>query len=98
MLTTKQRAFLRSKANDLKTIGQIGKDGITENVIKQADNDLTSHELIKLGVLESSLLTPKEAAAVLCEALSAQPVQCIGSKLVLYRASEKNPTIVLPKA
>ena len=84
-LTSKQRAQLRSLANSLDTILQIGKDGIGENLIKQADDALEARELIKGRVLENSLLTAREAAEELAVAARCEVVQVIGSKFVLYR-------------
>lgn len=95
MLTGKQRAMLRKEANGIPALYQIGKDGITENVIKQLDDALEARELIKIHILESALLGTREAVDELAEILKAEPVQAIGSKAVLYRASEKNPKIVL---
>ena len=97
MLTSKQRAYLRSLANPLQTIGQIGKDGITESVIQSAGDALAAREIIKLRVLETSLMTAREACEVLCEELGAEPVQCIGTRFVIYKRNEEKPTIVLPK-
>lgn len=85
MLTSKQRALLRSYANGIDTIVQIGKDGITENLIAQVDSALTARELIKGRVLPNSLVSPKEACAFLAEELSAEGVQVVGTKFVLYR-------------
>ncbi len=98
MLTSKQRAFLRAKANGLDAIFQIGKGGITDNLLTQIGETLEARELIKLSVLESSMMTAKEASAAVCEALEADPVQCVGYKFVIYRRSSEKPTIVLPKA
>ena len=95
MLTSKQRAQLRSMAAELDTILQIGKGGITENVIAQASDALRTRELIKGRVLESSLLTAREACDALCEACRAEGVQVIGSKFVMYRRNEKEPKIEL---
>ena len=95
MLTSKQRAQLRSMAAELDTILQIGKGGITENVIAQASDALRSRELIKGRVLETSLLTAREACDALCEACRAEGVQVIGSKFVMYKRSEKDPKIEL---
>lgn len=96
MLTSKDRAFLRGIANTLPTTQQIGKDGVTEAVCRQADEELKAKELIKLRVLESALLTAREASEQLCAAIGAEPVQCIGSKLVLYRPSPDVPDYLLP--
>ena len=97
MITSKQRAYLRSLANGITPVGQIGKDGVTAGVIDSADKALSARELIKLTVLETSLLSAKEASAALCEALSAEGVQCIGNRLVIYRRNDEKPQIVLPK-
>ena len=95
MLTSKQRAQLRSMAAELDTILQIGKGGITENVIAQASDALRSRELIKGRVLEASLLTAREACDALCEACRAEGVKVIGSKFVMYKRNEKDPKIEL---
>lgn len=98
MLTSKQRAYLRAQANGLDTIQQIGKDGVTDGVIHQVREAILVRELVKLRVLDSSLLSAREASEQLCLALDAEPVQCIGSKLVLYKANpKKTGAIQLPK-
>ena len=97
-LTSKQRAQLRGLANDLDTIVHIGKDGVGENLIKQADDALEARELIKGKVLENSPLSPREGAEALAKATRSQVVQVIGTKFVLYRAShrkDKKDKIVL---
>ena len=98
MLTSKQRAFLRAKANGLDAIFQVGKGGITENLLNQIGDALEARELIKLSVLETSMLTAKEASAAICEALGADPVQCVGAKIVIYRPNSEKPVLILPKA
>ena len=97
MINSKQRAQLRSLANGLNPVILIGKDGLTPGLLEEIDNCLTSHELIKIKLLETSLLTPKEAAAEICQALSAEPVQCIGAKLVVYRENPENKQIELAR-
>ena len=89
MITSKQRAGLRGMANTLSPIGQIGKGGITENIIKQLDDALEARELIKVTVLETALMTAREACDICCEELHAEPVQCIGLKFVLYRQARE---------
>lgn len=98
MLNSKQRAYLRSLANPLDTILIIGKNGIDSDVVKQADDALTSRELIKGKVLETSPVSPKEAAEQIASETSSENVQVIGSKFVLYRRNEKEPKIILHKA
>ena len=95
MLTSKQRARLRAMANTLNDTVLIGKEGITDAVLAQAEEVLEKHELIKIKVLETAMMTPREAQGILCEALDAEPVQCIGKKLTLYRRSKENPRIEL---
>ena len=87
MINSRQRAQLRGMANTIDTILQIGKDGITDNVIKQCSDALEAREIIKGRVLENSLLSSREACQALAEACKAEPVQTIGSKFVLYRES-----------
>lgn len=84
-LTSKQRAQLRGIANTLDTIVIIGKDGVTENLVKQANDALEAREIIKCRVLENSLLTAREACEQLSRLTRGEQVQVIGSKFVLYR-------------
>ncbi len=98
MITSKQRAYLRSLSNDLPAIMQVGKGGLTENMLKTFSDALEARELIKLHVLENSGASPREVLDALAEALNAEPVAAIGKKIVLYRASEKKPVIELPRA
>lgn len=95
MITTKQRAFLRGRANTIDTIVTIGKGGITENIIKQTSDALECREIVKGKCLETSLISSREAVQALAEACGAEIVQTIGNKFVLYRPA-KEPKIVLP--
>lgn len=97
MLTSKQRAYLRSLANSIDTIIYIGKGGMSEQILKQSDDALEAREIIKGKCLENCELTPKEASALIAEKTNAEVVQVIGSKFVLYRPKKKDPVIVLPK-
>ena len=96
-LTSKQRAQLRGLAMTEDTIIQIGKGGISENTLTQVNDALKARELIKVRVLENSLLTAREAADALAEACDAETVQTIGSKFVLYKRNAKEPKIALVK-
>ena len=89
MLTSKERAELRAQANTLETTLMVGKDGVTDAVIAEADNQLTSRELVKGKVLENAMLTPREVSDAICEATGADGVSVIGTKFVIYRFSEK---------
>lgn len=93
MLTSKQRAKLRGMANSIPALYQIGKDGITENMVKQFDDALEAKELIKVHVLENAMLSTREAAEEAAAAVGADTVQVIGSKFVLYKPSKENPKI-----
>ena len=86
-LTSKQRAQLRSLAATMDTILHVGKDGVGENLIRQADEALEARELIKISVLETSEYTPREAAEGIADALNAAVVGVIGRKIILYRRS-----------
>ena len=91
MLNGKNRAVLRSMANGLDTIFQIGKYGITDETVKQVSAALEARELIKLRVLETAPCTAKEASVILCEKLGAEGVAVVGYRFVLYRQSKTLP-------
>lgn len=98
MLTSKQRAYLRSLAVNEDTILMVGKSGMSPELIKQADDALEKRELIKGRVLvETSPLSPREAAEDIARQTGSDVVQVIGSKFVLYRRKKKDPKIVLPR-
>ncbi len=89
MLTSKQRATLRAQATTLDTTLIVGKSGVTEAVLSEAENLLTARELVKGKVLEGAMMTPREACDAICGATGADGVAVIGTKFVLYRFSEK---------
>lgn len=89
MLSGKERAALRAQANTLETTLLVGKEGITPGLLRQADELLTSHELVKGKVLEAALMTPREVSDAICTELNAEGIACVGSKFVIYRFSEK---------
>ena len=97
MLTSKERAELRAQANTLEPIVNVGKGGNTENLIVQTSDALNARELIKCRVLETALMSAREACDALCEATGAEGVQVVGSKFVLYRKSKKQPKPNPPK-
>ncbi len=96
MITSKQRAYLRALANKENALFQIGKGGITDTIAKEISDCLEKRELVKITVLETAMLSAREAATLLCDMTGAQGVQCVGSKLVLYKESKNNKKIVLP--
>ncbi len=89
MLTSKERAELRAQANNLDTTLMVGKNGVTDTVIAEAENLLTARELVKGKVLEGALMSPREVCDELCQATGAEGVAVIGTKFVIYRFSEK---------
>ena len=95
MITSKQRAYLRGLAQNMDTIFQIGKGGITEEICNQINNALEARELIKARVLENSGYTAKEAANEIAEVIGCDVVYCVGSRFVLYKESEKKKRIEL---
>ena len=88
-LTSRQRAQLRGLANGIDTILIVGKEGIGDSLVKEADDALEARELIKGRVLDNSLLSPREAAEELAPRTRSEIVQVIGTKFVLYRPSHK---------
>lgn len=97
MINSKQRSFLRSMAHELDPIAYLGKQGLTDNVIKQIDVCLESRELVKVKLQEGCDLKAKDVANEIAEKLSAEFVQAIGHKFTLYRESKENKQIFLPK-
>ena len=95
MLTSKQRAYLRGLATNEPTIMQVGKGGMSDNLIKTVSDALEARELIKMSVLENCGDTPKEMANALAAEVGADVVGVIGRKFILYRESEKNKRIEL---
>lgn len=91
MLNSKQRATLRSKANGMETILQVGKIGIGDTLIKQVGDALKARELIKMRVLENSMSTAREAANEIAKATDSEVVQVIGTKFVLYKRNDEKP-------
>ena len=89
MLTSKERAELRAQANTLETTLMVGKGGVTDAVIAEAETQLEARELVKGKVLEGAMMTPREVCDELCQATGADGVAVIGTKFVIYRLSEK---------
>ena len=96
-MTSKQRAYLRGLANSMQPIFQIGKSGISDNLIKQLDDALEARELIKISVLETAPDSVKPLAEEIAQATNSECVQTIGNKITLYRARKKDSKIVLPE-
>ena len=95
----RQRSYLKGLAQQIDATVQIGKFGLSENVIGAIDEALSSRELVKVKILEGAELLPKETCAKVAEMLDAEFVQAIGHKFVLYRpAKDKDKRkIILPR-
>ena len=98
MLTSKQRAQLRGLANSLESILTVGKGGIGEELIKQAEGALLKRELIKGNVLETCAYSAREAAEAIAEQTGAEVVCAIGNRFVLYKRHPKKPVIALVRS
>ena len=88
-MTSKERAQLRAQANSIDTTLIVGKGGVTESVIAEAETQLTARELVKGKVLEGAMMTPREVCDIICEETGADGISVIGTKFVIYRFSEK---------
>ena len=84
-MTGKERAAFRKQANAIAAIFQVGKEGLSGNMLVGVDNALNKRELIKITVLETCDESAKDLCAKICAALGAEPIQCIGRKIVIYR-------------
>lgn len=97
MITSKQRSYLRGLAQTTDPTVYIGKQGLTENVIREIETGLNCRELVKVKIQEGCALTPQEAADQAADRLGAEFVQAIGRRFVLYRESRDNKQIELPR-
>lgn len=95
MLTSKQRAELKAVASRIDAVFQIGKGGVNDVQAAQIDDYLRVHEIVKIKVLENSLLTASEAGEDIASRIGAELVQCIGSKAVLFKRNKKEPKLRL---
>lgn len=96
MITTKQRAKLKSLAQNLKPTLNIGKENLNENTITEIENYLNKHELMKIKILQNSEENPKDVMEFICHKTNSQPVLVVGKILIIYRFSKaKNVKHVL---
>lgn len=89
MITTKQRSVLKAMANTLRPSVTVGKDELTENVIKEIETALYHHELVKVAALQSCTIPAKVMCREVCDILCAEPVLCVGNRFVVYKRSDK---------
>lgn len=97
MITSKQRSFLRSLAQNVDPTVYIGKNGLTDTVMEEIDRGLYTRELIKVKIQEGCTLKPKDVAEEMARKYGAEFVTAIGRKFVLYRQSKDNKKIELPR-
>lgn len=90
MLNARDKKILRAQAQQYRSLFQIGKDGISDNLIATLDDSLRAHELVKLNLLKTAPLSTAEAAVMLAQATDSELVHSIGRTFVLYRRSKKN--------
>lgn len=98
ILTSKQRAYLKSLAADLEPVFQIGKSSVTPEVTSAITESFNTHELIKITILKNCMEDVKEVANTVAERTRSTLVQVIGRKFVLYKPFPEDPKIVLPRA
>lgn len=96
-MNSKQRAYLKSLANKITPIFQVGKSSLTPEMVTAIDEALEKRELIKVSVLKNCLDEPREIGEVISERTHSEVVQVIGKKIIFYRPSKNNPKIELPK-
>lgn len=97
MLTSKQRAYLKSLANNMDSIFQVGKSSVTPDMTNSIDAALEKRELIKITVLNNCMEDTKTVANIISERTHSEIVQVIGKKIILYRQAKEKPSIELPK-
>lgn len=95
-MTSKQRAYLRGQANTLEPIFQIGKTGLSENLLKQLSDALEARELIKISVLETAPHTAKDLSIDISNSINTEVIQVIGNKITLFRQKKKDSRYQLP--
>lgn len=97
-MTSKQRAYLKSLANSIKPVFQVGKSSLTPEFTEAVREAFNTNELIKIAVLKNCADDPNEIGQILSERTHSQLVQVIGKKIILYKPDKDKPKIVLPKA
>ena len=97
-LTSKQRAYLKSLANGIDPIFQVGKSSLTPEFTESVGDAFNTRELLKIAVLKNCADDPKELAQMIAERTHSEVVQVIGKKIILYKPDKKDPKLVLPKS
>lgn len=99
MLTSKQRAYLRSLAHHLEPVIHIGKNGVNASLVQQTNEYLKVHELAKCTVQKNlnQQTDVKSIAEELAKRTESEIVQIIGRKFVLFKRNKEEPVINLPR-
>lgn len=97
-ITSKQRAYLKSLANGIDPVFQVGKASLTPEFTASINDAFNTRELLKIAVLKNCADDPKELAKMIAERTHSNVVQVIGKKIILYKPDKKDPKIVLPAA
>lgn len=95
-MTSKQRAYIRGLANTIDAIFQVGKNGVSDNLVTQLSDALEAREIIKINLLENSDFDVKELGILLADKTNSELIQTVGNKITLFRQKKKNSKIVLP--
>lgn len=89
MLTSKERAEFRAQANGLEVTLMVGKGGVSDTLLAEAEKLLEAKELVKGRVLETAMMTAREASEAICEGTGADGISCVGATFVIWRKSKK---------
>jgi len=96
-LTSSQIRYLRGLAHSLKPVLLMGGKGVTAGVLKELEQALDDHELIKVKLSGGDRAARTADLAKLVESSHAEAVQTIGHIAVLFRRNAEQPQIALPK-
>ncbi|MCH9645230.1 MAG: ribosome assembly RNA-binding protein YhbY [Proteobacteria bacterium] len=96
-LTNNQKKFLRSKGHSLKPVVMMGQHGLTEGVLAELDSSLETHELLKIKVRGDDREDKQRIIDEILQKTQAHLVQVIGNVMVIYRAFDENPQLILPR-
>lgn len=96
-LTNNQKKFLRSKGHSLKPVVMLGQHGLTEGVLAELDSSLETHELLKIKVRGDDREDKQRIIDEILQKTQAHLVQVIGNVMVIYRAFDENPQLILPR-
>lgn len=90
MLTSQNKKLLRKMAQSMRPLFQIGKDGLSYNLIRSLDDSLEAHELVKCTLLKTSPIDVREAAIECSSQTHSEIVHIVGRTFILYRRSKEN--------